>query len=132
MKKNNEKVEESCRNSTWNYNHIIIRDSYVKLIDRLIRRPTYPEIAKDSGLSETTIQKHIEELEFRPHPLRILTDDVILSIYNVAKAGNVQAQKLWLQVVEGWSERQHIEHSGFTPTLVELVKKYQDQKNNEK
>ena len=55
-------MKESSRNSTWNHNHMVIRDSFIKLIERLKKKPTYPEIAKDCGLSESTIQKHIETL----------------------------------------------------------------------
>ena len=111
---------------------MVIRDSFIKLIERLKKKPTYPEIAKDCGLSESTIQKHIEELEFDPmrHPLRMLSDNVLIAIYDSAIGGNVRAQKLWFQVLEGWNEKQEIRHSGYTPTLVELVKKYKEEKEN--
>jgi len=108
------KVGESGRNITWDYNHSIIRDSYVKLIQNLERKPTYPEIAKDTNLAHTTIEKHISILKFEPHkhPLRILTDDVILAIAGSARNGSSASQKLWFQIMEGWTEKQIMEHEG--------------------
>ena len=109
-----EKVVKSCKNTTWDYNHSIIRDSYVKLIKNFKRKPTYDEVSKDINLSINTIKKHIDELKFEPlkHPSRILTEDVILAIANSAQEGSSASQKLWMQICEGWSERQIIKHEG--------------------
>jgi len=108
------KVIKSYKNTTWDYNHSIIRDSYVKLIKNFKRKPTYDEVSKDTDLSIPTIKKHIDELRFEPlkHPLRILTEDVILSIANSANEGSSASQKLWMQICEGWTEKQIIEHEG--------------------
>ena len=109
-----EKVTKSYKNTTWDYNHSIIRNSYVKLIKNFKRKPTYDEVSKDTDLSIPTIKKHIDELKFEPlkHPLRILTEDVMLAIENSAKKGSSASQKLWMQICEGWSERQIIKHEG--------------------
>ena len=106
-------MAKSGRNNTWELNHAIIRDSYVKLIKKLKRKPTYPEVAEDSKLSETTIKKHIDTLKFEPHkhPLRVLTEDVLLNIANCSRK-NAASQKLWMQLFEGFSERQIMEHTG--------------------
>ena len=100
-------LSKSCKNITWDLNHQIIRDSYVKLIKNFKRKPTIKEVSEDSGISTTTIDKHIKELTFEPlkHPLRMLTEDVILSIANSAKKGSSASQKLWMQICEGWSEK---------------------------
>ncbi len=114
MNKSTKKLAESGRNNTWELNHSIIRDSYVNLIKKLKRKPTYPEVAEDSKLSETTIKKHIDTLKFEPqkHPLRILSDDVLISIANSARGGSAASQKLWMQICEGWTEKQIMEHTG--------------------
>ena len=124
----NNKLSESGRNITWDLNHQIIRDSYVNLIRELERKPTYEEVAKDSKLSINTIKKHIKELKFDPlkHPLRVLTDDILISIAKSAKEGSYASQKLWMQVCEGWSEKQEITH-GLSPSLADLVKKYREE-----
>ena len=109
-----EKLEKVGKNITWDYNHSIIRDSYVKLIKELERKPTYAEVSKDCNLSHVTIEKHIKSLKFNPakHPLRILTEDVIMSIAGSAIDGSHGSQKLWMQIIEGWSERTVLEHEG--------------------
>ena len=107
-------LTKSDHNISWDLNHSIIRDSYVKLIKELERKPTISEVVEDSGLSRTTIKKHLKELKFNPvkSPLRILTEDVIMSIANSAMDGSHGSQKLWMQILEGWSERTVLEHEG--------------------
>ena len=108
------KLSNSGKNITWEVNHRIIMDSYLKLIKKLGRKPTYEEVVQDTGISRATLQKHIAELKFEPqkHPLRILTDEVILSIYKSAQKGSSASQKLWFMLMEGWNEHQVIEHTG--------------------
>ena len=124
-----EGLSKSDKNITWDLNHRIIRDSYMKLIKKNQRRPTIKEVSKDCNLSMTTINKHLKNLQFDPlkHPLRILSDDVLLAIASSAKDGSSASQKLWMQICEGWSEKQEIMH-GMTPTLTDLVKKYRDER----
>jgi len=98
---------KSGYNITYDLNHQIIRDSYVRLIKNLKRKPTIAEVSKDCNLSHNTIDKHIKDLKFDPlkHPLRMLTEDVMLSIANSAKKGSSASQKLWMQICENYSER---------------------------
>ncbi|NQU87294.1 MAG: hypothetical protein HQ541_16190 [Mariniphaga sp.] len=119
---------KSGKNITYDLNHQIIRDSYVKLIKNLKRKPTIAEVSKDCNLSHNTIDKHIKELKFNPlkHPLRILSDDVILSIVNSAKKGSSASQKLWMQICEGWTEKQVIEHEGEIITGIEYITPNED------
>ena len=105
---------KSSKNVTWEYNHSIIRDAYVTLIQSLKRKPTIAEVSENCNLCVDTINKHIRELKFDPlkHPLRVLTDDVIISIISSAKNGSAGSQKLWMQLCEGCSEKTIIEHEG--------------------
>ena len=100
-------MAKKCKNITWDLNHGIIRDSYVKLIKDLKRKPTYDEVSKDTRLSINAIKRHIDELKFEPlrHPLRVLSEDVLISIANSAKKGSSASQKLWMQLTEGWTEK---------------------------
>ena len=109
-----EELPKSTKNITWEINHQIIRDAYVTLIAELERKPTYQEVSDHCNLSIKTIKKHIDELKFNPvkSPLRILTEDVIMSIANSALEGSHGSQKLWMQILEGWSERTVLEHEG--------------------
>ena len=124
-------LSKSNKNVSWQLNHSIIRDSYVKLIQELKRKPTIKEVSEDSRLSPTTIDKHIKTLKFDPlkHPLRVLTDDVIISIISSAKNGSSASQKLWMQLCEGWSERTIVEHEGqidLTDVRNKLIEKLTD------
>ena len=73
-----------------------------------------PEISIDTGMSITTIKKHLDLLVFEPikHPLRELTDDVLIAIFRSSVKGTPASQKLWLQVMEGWTEKKEIDIPG--------------------
>jgi len=94
------------RNRTYRANHKKIRDAYLKLIEKNKRCPTVAQIMSETKLSDTAIETHIKEMEFEPQNdlMRSLTPDVLLSIYESAKAGKSASQKLWLQVMEGFRE----------------------------
>jgi len=48
---------------------------------------------------------------------RLLTPDIIVAIANSAKKGSSASQKLWMQIVEGWAERQEVKHEVITVTI---------------
>ena len=104
------KLTESCKNITWEVNQAIIQDAYIKLIMSLKRCPTLKQVSDEVKLSITTLKKHVDRLEFKPlkNPLRSLTPDVLVSIYNSALKGSSASQKLWMQIMEGWAERQEL------------------------
>ncbi len=106
------KLAESCKNITWQLNQALIQDAYIKLIKELRRCPTLLEISKEVNLSINTLKKHVDELKFEPLKdlMRTLTPDVVMAIANSARKGSSASQKLWMQIMEGWAERQ--EHTG--------------------
>ena len=112
--KGSSKVPQKKKNLTWNRNHQLIHEAYLSLINELKRCPTIEQVSKRVRLSERVIKLHIRELKFAPleSPLRVLTPDVLVSIYASARKGSAQSQKLWMQVMEGWNEKKEIEHSG--------------------
>jgi|SRR5690606_11326964 len=102
------------RNETFENNQAAIRDAVLLLLKEKKRKPTKREICEHTGLSYPTVRKHLRELDKRgfgskhhkkDNLLRTLTDDVKLSIYNSAMKGNPAAMKLWLQVMEGFTEK---------------------------
>lgn len=112
--------ERQKRNKGWEENHALITEAYLRLIKQLKRRPTLPEVQKEIArpavenetlkiakkLGIDTICNHLQQLEFNPidSPLRILTDQVLISVANTAMKGSSASQKLWFQLVEGWKE----------------------------
>ena len=70
------------------------------------KAPTYEIIADITGLHINTIATYFKTLDFKTMvtPMRALTPQVLNNIYNLSHR-SVAAQKLWMQIVEGWSER---------------------------
>lgn len=97
----------------------------------LVDIPTQKAFAERFDLSEDTlvdwnktvgIQSSLEQVRnWATH----LTKNVVLSLYNNAiRKGNMMEVKLWLQVVEGWEEKQKLEHNylGVASITYEVVK----------
>jgi len=98
----------------WFNNQALIQSAYVNLIIKLKRCPTVLEISEEVNLSITTINAHIAKMKFEPlqSPMRSLTPDVIASIYTAARKGQSASQKLWMQLMEGWSESTNMNITG--------------------
>lgn len=112
MKYGNEKVKkgENIR-ADYDRNLSAIRDAiYAHIIETKGRAPSYTDLSERTGLSYRTIEKRYKEIEFKPMDsyFRLLTPDIIVAIANSAKKGSSASQKLWMQIIEGWSERTEI------------------------
>lgn len=88
-------------------NHAAIGDAFQSLVRQLKRKPTTAELATATGLTEETVRQHLKKLKFRPSKssIRVLTDSVLLGLANRAMKGDPAAAKLYMQLLEGWSER---------------------------
>ncbi len=101
---------KTSENITWHVNQAIIQDAYIKLIKQLQRCPTMLEISEHVNLSIKTLEKHVKDLKFEPTKelMRTLTPDVVMAIAESAKKGSSSSQKLWMQIMEGWTERHEL------------------------
>ena len=117
----------------WLRNQAIIQNAYIELIQHLHRCPTNLEVSEKVNLSVHTIKNHVKELKFEPlqSPLRSLTPDVIASIYNSARKGLPASQKLWMQIMEGWSEGMNLNISGSLEERIRNMNKEDRQKRIE-
>jgi hypothetical protein len=109
------KTTSSLKRKDWEINNQKIREAFISVLKRKQgKRPTLAELAKESKLSVIAVRGHMHDLKFEAgsNMFRILTDDVILAMYRTAMKGNPAAQKLWMQVIEGWSEKNELKHSG--------------------
>ncbi len=108
------KDEEVKRRKHWDTNHKLIKDAYLLIVKEEGRAPTMTEVSKRVNLSYKTVDRHMKELKFDPlqHPARILTEEVLLAIAKSAQKGRSASQKLWMQLVEGWVEKQDITTDG--------------------
>lgn len=115
------------------FNHARVRDAYLRLLQQNKgRKPTTRELALECGLNPSTIKDHVKDLDLAntvDKTFRILTDDVVLSIYRSAMRGSAASQRLWMQVIENWSERTETRHSGEIqvsnepPVILQIMRK---------
>lgn len=126
-KKKRKKPDEPKERTDKEFNGVLIAEEFVKFLRDNNRRPTYKELAKITKLSEKTIQRHVQTLRFEPNEslMKVLTDDVILSIYKSALMGSPSSQKLWLQIFAGFKDRISVEDKK-TQEELELMQKLLD------
>ncbi len=107
-----EEAKALKRRKDYEINHKIIRKAYIDMINSEARCPTVEEVAQYTHLGRATVERHLNNLTFafENHPLRVLTEDVIIAIYNSALEGGAAAQKLWVQLMESWSEKTILDH----------------------
>lgn len=92
-------------NITHRTNGITIREAFLAVAKDCNRPPTITELSNITGFSRNTVSKHINELSFEKSvkKMRILSEDVLLSIAKTAIDGNPTSQKLFTEIVEGWN-----------------------------
>jgi hypothetical protein len=108
----------------WLRNQAIIQETYISLIQKLKRCPTVLEVSAETKLSISAIKNHVKEMKFEPQqsPLRSLTPDVLISIYNSSRKGQPASQKLWMQIMEGWKENMGLDLSGGVTIIHDDIK----------
>lgn len=91
-----------------------IMSALKELMLRTGRKPTMDEIAMESGVNKRTVKRHMQNYRDENYmkDFQVLTDEIIIALYQKAKEGRAAEVKLWLQLVEKWKETQGIEHSG--------------------
>ena len=95
-------------------NQALITESYVSFLKEKNRRPSYAELSKMTNLSKKTIGRHFKILNIEEciKDLKLLTPNVLLSLYEKTKEGKAAEIKLWMQIIEGWKESQNVSHEG--------------------
>ncbi len=79
------------------YNQLKVKESFLELIKELNRRPTVDEVCKRSGLSDKVVRNGLKAINFDKlkSPLRILTDDVLIKLYQRATGYEHEAVKIF-------------------------------------
>jgi len=93
------------KNELWGNNHIKITGTISNLIQEYNRLPNKTEIAKETGLSRTTIHKHLKE--YANHPVyleyieqhKILSSALLTTVYKYATKGDMSAAKLYFKML---------------------------------
>lgn len=104
-------LENSDKNDTYVRNHQIIEEAYVKLYDETGKHPSQTALAKETGLTRQTIYNHYKDLQLRDVSPKYKTrvNNVLNKLAEKAEEGDVQAIKLYLEVVLDWSPKRQIE-----------------------
>ena len=108
--KDTDGADNSARKPTradWEMHHAVIHDSFIRLFKKLQRPPTQNEIAIDTGLSRTTIQRHVRKISLGDAVpgFKLRLERVMHGLTNKAEDGHPEAVKLWMQIVMGWTEK---------------------------
>mgnify|MGYP001323089641 CR=1 FL=1 len=114
-----ERKDNTPKRSDWEMNNQKIREAFIVILKRKQgRKPTIEELAKEANLSAIAVRGHLKKLKFESQGSmwKVLTEDVIIAVYKSAMKGNTASQKLWFQLIEGWTEKNEIEHSGHIST----------------
>ncbi len=83
-------------------NKIKIMDALNRILKTKGRKPTTKEIANECGLGIRTVIRHLSEYDKAGglSNFKILTNKVIISLYEKAQEGRAQEVKLWMELVE--------------------------------
>lgn len=100
-----EPTEEENRRSDWERNNRAIRDAIITFFKKNAKLPLNRELAEITGISERTIQEHLDSLDFdtifKYSKSRMMTyaPDVFLSVVRQALKGNSKAQTLFFTLI---------------------------------
>lgn len=92
-----------------------IAEVFIRLYRENQRQPTNAELAKEVGISERTIARHLATIDVADYfskqrsVLAMMAPNVMMAIYNSALKGSAKAQKLILQIVFEWAEPKSFE-----------------------
>lgn len=119
---NDEMNDTEKKRADWETNQLLIQEAMVKLLKKKKRKPTTAELAEATGLGVRTIWRHVKSIKFEMQgdTWRTLTPEVMRSMYKQAVAGRAFQQKMWFQIVEGWSEDINLNH-GAQETLADVI-----------
>lgn len=73
-------------------------------VDEHGKLPTWRQLSVATSIKQQELKLLLQGHSWRPesHLAKLLTDRVIVAIYQAACGGNTASQRLWLQVVENW------------------------------
>lgn len=98
------------RRRDWQLMQRKIARAFIDLYRQNKQEPSNAELAKEVGVSERTVIRHLKAIDFSSYfedqrsQFAPMMPNVMMAIYNSAIRGKVPAQKLMLQIVFGWAE----------------------------
>lgn len=120
MKTKNKKFAKVNKNVTWETNHMLIENAYWEYLNKNNKIPSFQKIADMTGLSRITVDKHLRgaTLDMLKPYFKPMTTRVIKKLGLTAEeTGRAAETKLYLQVIEGFTETSKTEHKIDTDKL---------------
>lgn len=106
------KATEETRRRDYEMNSAKIQRAMLSFYQDHQRRPTDEELGKASGLSRQTVHKHMKQLNgmeiFKDgvKRMQLLTEPMMMAIYNSGMKGSSRSQELFMQLAHNWAKPQ--------------------------
>lgn len=83
-----------------------IRQVYLHVIESEGRLPTQDQVAEKLGITPRTVRGHIKNITLGSFalPLKVLTPNVMIALYNRAVGGDTGAIRTWVGIVHGFHD----------------------------
>jgi len=111
-------LPKDSKNQIWEGNHISIGATISNLIQEYRRLPSKTEIANETGLSRTTVHKHLNEYANNPFYLdlieqhKFMASNLLSKVYLYAANGDMSAAKLYFKML-GYSDNGQLTNNTF-------------------
>ena len=107
LNKIDEILPKSVKNQLWENNHFQITCAISKLVEEFGKMPTKNQIAQETGISRTTIHKHLKNYSDNPlyqeeiQKFKFMADRVLAKVLKLAVKdnGDIKAARLFFEVV---------------------------------
>lgn len=99
------------KKTIWDYNHAAILKGIDELTKETIRFPSTTELQERTGLSRTTIARHLREYKTSPQfhqqqeNLTLMRENILARVYVLASKGDTKAMKVFLEATGAQSGR---------------------------
>jgi ribosomal protein L29 len=105
------------RRRDWEENHFKIADAYFKYVKEHEKPPSVRELTELTGLSDTGIDNHMNELaglkfEERFKSFKYLSPRLVSSMFKHGQDGSAPCAKLFFQMVDGLTEKRDLNLKG--------------------
>ena len=100
------------RRMDWKLNDDMIEETFIKLMMKNNKKPSYEAVAKELNLNVMTVKRHVGNMDFQERFLiyRLGTPKVIMNLLKQAATGrNHQMVRMWLELFEGLGEKKKVD-----------------------
>ena len=111
-KKPLKKKAPAKRRADFKINDELVCAKFSELLLKNQKMPSYKEIGDALGVSEKTVQRHIQSIDFdqRFNKFKAVSDKVVMNLFKQAATGkNHNFIRLWLELIEGLGDKKKIE-----------------------